>query len=142
MLVSADIARALLAGLVTGTAVALATGAIALVRLSRSKSWVERAPNLKVPMPLVGVAFTNITLLFFTALGLLLGAAVHAAEGSYPRGWLLTSNVLFTSIVTGTVAVLLAMVAFVWGRMPWWLWSSGVVVAVAFGWALPLLAVD
>ena len=44
----------------------------------------------------------------------------------------------------GTVfaTVALGMAAFVWGRLPWWLWSSGVLVAVAFGWVLPLLAVD
>lgn len=131
--------QALLAGLIAGAAVAFATTAIALVALSRSPGWIGRSANLKVPMPLVGVAFVNGLMLWWTALGLVLGAVLLRFDSDRPGAGLGSPNVWFTAVIVGIVIVAVGLAWFVRGRLPWPAAASAFVAAAAFGWLLPVL---
>ncbi len=136
-MLDADVLRALLAGLIAGSAAALATSAVALVALARDERWRTRPPNLKVPMPLVGVAFVNALLFGWTLLGLVLGAGLLRVESARPDGGLGSPNVLFTSMVVGLIGVSLGLGAVVRGRVTWPMWVTGAIALVCFGWLLP-----
>ncbi|MEZ4501153.1 MAG: hypothetical protein R3C39_00800 [Dehalococcoidia bacterium] len=131
--------QALLAGLIAGAAVAFATTAIALVALSRSPSWIGRSQNLKVPMPLVGVAFVNGLMLWWTALGLVLGAVLLRFDSDRPGAGLGSPNAWFTAVIVGLVLASMGLAWFVRGRPAWPLTASAVVAALSFGWLLPVL---
>jgi hypothetical protein len=131
--------QALLAGLIAGVAVALATTAIALVALARSPGWVQRSQNLKVPLPLVGIAFVNGLLLWWTALGLVLGALLLRFDSDRPGGGLGSPNLWFTLVVLGLILASLGLAWFVRGRVAWPVAASAAVAAAAYGWLLPVL---
>jgi hypothetical protein len=78
--------------------------------------------------------------LFWTAAGLLLGAAYLRAESARPAGALGSGNALFSLLVAAGAGLLLAGYAFVRGRPRWPAWGSALVALVAFGWLLPALA--
>lgn len=132
--------RALVAGLIAGAAAALATTAIVLIALTRDPRWLGRAPNLRVPLPLLGVAFVNGLMLAWTALGLVLGALYLRAESSWPGGGVASANQFFTLLVCGAVLALLLAAAFVRGRLTPPMWWTALVAMAAFGWLLPGLA--
>ncbi len=141
----AETARALLSGLIAGTAAAFATTAIALVALVHDERWRGVAPSGlpgggRVPLPLLGVVFVNGLMLAWTALGLVLGAAYLRAEATHPAGGLGSPNRLFTLLVVGAVVLLLFATGYVRGRLTRPMWSTALVAVLAFGWLLPGLA--
>ena len=141
----AETARALLSGLIAGTAAAFATTAIALVALAHDERWRRVAPSGlpgggRVPLPLLGVVFVNGLMLAWTALGLVLGAAYLRVEATHPAGGLGSPNRLFTLLVAGAVVLLLFGAGYVRGRLTRPMWSTALVAVLAFGWMLPGLA--
>jgi hypothetical protein len=138
--VTDETARALLAGFVSGAAVALATTFLGMVVLARSTVWRRLPQNRRVPLPLMGVVFVNLLILSWTALGLLLGAAFLRAESDHPAGALLSANWLFTLLVTMGVATAIGAAFVVRGRLEWPVWATAAMAVLAFGWMLPALA--
>ncbi len=135
-----ETARALLAGFVTGAAVAFATTFIGLVALSRSGIWQRLPQNRRIPLPLMGIVFVNGLMLGWTALGLLLGALFLRAESERPAGALLSENWVFSTVVFGLAGLVLVTLAVVRGRLEWPVWASALIAIGAFGWMLPGLA--
>jgi hypothetical protein len=135
-----ETARALLAGFISGAAVALATSFLAVVMLARSAVWQRLPQQRRVPLPLVGAAFVNLLILWWTALGLVLGAAYLRAESDHPAGALLSRNWLFTLLVVIVAASVLGGIAVVRGRFGWPVWVGALLAVLAFGWMLPALA--
>jgi hypothetical protein len=138
--VTDETARALLAGFVSGAAVALATTFLGMVVLALSTVWRRLPLNRRVPLPLMGVVFVNLLILSWTALGLLLGAAFLRAESDHPAGALLSANWLFTLLVTMGVATAIGAAFVVRGRLEWPVWATAAMAVLAFGWMLPALA--
>jgi hypothetical protein len=135
--------RALLAGFVSGAAGAFAMSAILLIALAqgvRHGHGLRFAGWERVRLPLIGAVLVNVLMLLWTALGLCLGAGYLRAASHHPGGGLGTPNALFTLLVAGGVALLLGMAAFVLRRLPWPVWSTGVVAVLAFAFMLPNLA--
>ncbi|MCC6236931.1 MAG: hypothetical protein IT299_05070 [Dehalococcoidia bacterium] len=137
-----DVMQALVAGLIAGSTTAFACTTVLLVALRRGALVFGRMPAVGIPMPLVGMALMNGFLLGWTALGLALGAAAHALEGSRPADGLASPNLLFTSVVIGSVGMLLGVAAFVRGRLGWPVLAMAGSAVVAFGWLLPWLALS
>jgi len=135
-----ETARALLAGFISGAAVAFGTSFLALVVLARSTVWQRLPQNRRVPLPLVGAVFVNLLFLLWTALGLLLGAAYLRAESDHPEGALLSHNWLFTLLVAAGVAIAVGAVAVIRGRPRWPVLAGALMTLLAFGWMLPALA--
>jgi hypothetical protein len=140
--VTADprILQALLAGLITGMAVALATTAIALIAIARNPRWREQPLSLPIPLPAAGVIVVNAMVLGWTVGGLVLGAIFLGIEDRRPSAGLGSANLVFTAVVAGGIVTLLAAGAYVRGRVTWPVLSTAGVAALAFGWLLPLLA--
>jgi hypothetical protein len=137
----ARVLEALLAGLIAGAAVAFGTTAIALVAIAGDERWVRRPPNLRVSLPLLGVVFVNAMMLAWTALGLVLGAALLRVEDGRPAGGLGSPNAAFTLAVGGSVLVALALGTFVRGKVTWPMAATAALAAGAYGWLLPWLGV-
>ena len=136
-----EAARALVAGFLAGMTVAFATTAIVLVSMSRSEAWRRYAATRRgVPLPLIGVVVVNFTMLAWTAVGLLLGAAYLRAESRHPEGGLASANWLFTALVAGGTGLVLVLATVVRGRLTRPMGAVAVVAAAAFGWMLPGLA--
>ena len=134
------ILQALLAGLIAGAVVALATTAIWMTALARDPRWRERPLSLPVPLPAAGVIVVNAMVLGWTIAGLVLGAIFLGIEDRRAAAGLGSANLVFTAVVAGGIVVLLALGAYVRGRVTWPVWSTAAVAALAFGWLLPLLA--
>ena len=133
-------ARALLAGFIAGAGAALASAAVALRALLGSERWRRRAARGRRPLPLLGALAANALLLGWTAAGLALGAAYLRAESERPGAGLGSPNALFTASVLVAVGSLLGLAAIVRGRVSAPMLQAAAIAAVAFGWALPLLA--
>jgi hypothetical protein len=141
--VDVDTLRAVVAGFVSGVAVAFATTAIALYAFAQ-----EVRAGRPLPLPgwqrvrpaLLGLMFVNGLMLVWTALGLLLGAAYVGAESARPAAGLGSPNVLFTVLIAAGVGVVLTIVWYVMRRLHWTAWATGGVAVLAFGWMLPNLA--
>jgi hypothetical protein len=138
--VTDETARALLAGFVTGAAIAFATTFIGILALSRSGVWRRLPQHRRVPLPLMGVVLVNGMMLGWTALGLLLGAGFLRAESERPDGALLSTNWVFTTLVVGLTAAVLVASVFVRGRLEWPVWATAIIAVCGFGWMLPGLA--
>ena len=137
-----DVLQALVAGLIAGATTAFACTTILLIALHRGATWFGRMPAVGIPMPLVGMALMNGFLLGWTALGLALGAGAHALERARPADGLASPNLLFTSVVAGSVIVLLGVAVFVRGRLGWPVLAMAATATLAFGWMLPWLALS
>ncbi len=136
---SPDVLRALLAGLIAGSATAFGCTTILLVMLWRDRRWLARAPRLRVPLPLVGVVATNGFLLGWTALGMLLGAGLHRVEAARPMGGLGSPNLAFTLVVLAAAGGALGTATFVRGRLTWPAAAMAATATLSFGWLLPWL---
>lgn len=134
------ILQALLAGLIAGAAVALATTAIWMTALARDPRWREQPLNLPVPLAAAGVVLVNAMVLGWTVAGIVLGAVFLGIEDRRSVAGLGSANLWFTAVVAGGIVALVALGAYVRGRVTWPVWSTAGVAALAFGWLLPLLA--
>jgi hypothetical protein len=135
-----DVLQALLAGLIAGAATSIAWTAIVLVMLWRDRSWFSMAPRMTtVPLPLLGIAVMNGFILWWTALGLVLGLGLHRIEVARPLDGLGSPNLVFTSVVLGAGAALLGGFAVVRGRIGWPALVMGASALASFGWLLPWL---
>lgn len=132
--------QALVAGLIAGAATAFASTAIAMIAIARHPRWRERPLSLPIPLPAAGVIVVNGMMLAWTLTGLVLGALFLGIEDRRPYGGLGSANLAFTATVAGSIVALVALAAYVRGRVSWPVWSTAAVAAVAFGWLLPLLA--
>lgn len=137
----ARVLEALLAGVIAGAAVALGTSAIALAALTRDRRFTGRPLNLRVSLPVLGVVLVNAMMLGWTALGLVLGAALLRAESARPAGGLGSPNAAFTLAVGLSILVALVLGASVRGRVTWPMASVAVLAGAAYGWLLPWLGV-
>lgn len=132
--------QALVAGFISGAAVAFASTAIVLIALARGNWWRRLPERQRIPLPLMGVVFVNALMLSWTLLGLVLGAGYLGVARVAPGAGLGSPNVRFTLVVTGAILVTLALAAFVRRRVTWPMWWTAGTALLAFGWMLPLLA--
>jgi hypothetical protein len=124
-----EVGQALLAGWISGAAVAFATTAIVLVVLSRDDGWRVRFGRTMMRLPLVGVLVVNGMMLGWTLVGLGLGAV-----------YLGTDQPAFTIAVVVMLALGLVMWTTVRGRPGWAVLSTVGVALASFGGGLPFLA--
>lgn len=134
------LARALLAGLVSGMVCALLTTALGLWAMTRSSAWRERWARLRVSPMIAGVVLVNGSTLAWTAVGLVLGAIYYRAAVHAAGGGLLSPNLRFTLIVLVSVGLALAMLLGWRRRVGRWALTVALITALGFGWVLPLLA--
>ena len=136
-----DAARALLAGFVSGAAVAFVSWALLLVALARNRAALAVAGgDRRVPLPLLGIVVANGAFLAWTLLGLVLGGVFIGIEDRHPEGGPLTGNWLFSVIVLACTAGALGAAAFVMRGLPRFALGVGAAAALAFGVLLPTLA--
>lgn len=137
---SNEVARALLAGFISGAAGAFASTFLILVLISRHATWQRLPQNRRVPMPLVGVVFVNLMMLLWTAAGLVLGAIYLRADSSRPGSFLITPNWTFTVGVTVVIGLALATAAVIRGRVGTTAPLVALIAHLVFAWMLPILA--
>lgn len=136
-------ARGLLAGLICGVVMALALTAMVLVVLTRSEAWTaraERAAGARLSAPILGIVFANALLLFWTLVGLVLGALYPVIDERRPDGGLLSENLAFTALVAALAGGFAGSAWIVRGRVGVLGWVTSGLAALVFGWALPLMA--
>ena len=136
-------ARALLAGLICGVAMALALTAMLLIMLTRSASWTaraERAAGARLSAPILGIVFANALLVFWTLVGLLLGALYPVIDERRAGGGLLSENLAFTAFVSALFGGFAGAAWVIRGRVGTLGWITSGLAALIFGWALPLMA--
>lgn len=124
-----ETARALLAGWVSGAAVAFVTTALVLIAVARDEGWRERLNRTRLRLPLLGVVVVNGMMLFWTLVGLMLGA-VHLG----------IDQPAFSLTVVAIVALGLILFSAVRGMPGWLTWSTVGVAVLSFGGLLPGLA--
>lgn len=129
MNIDPEVGAALLAGWVSGAAVAFATTAIVLVWLSRNDDWRLRFARTTVRLPLVGVLIINGMMLGWTLVGLVLGAI-----------YLWTDQPEFSLVLAVMLGLGLVMWVTVRGRPGWAVLSTVAVALLSFGGLLPFLA--
>jgi len=123
-----EVGAALLAGWISGAAVAFAAAALVLVWLSRNEGWRARFGRTNVRLPLVVIVVVNGMMLGWTLVGLMLGAV-----------YLWMDQPAFSITVVAMLVLGLGMWITVLGRPGWAvLWTTGVALA-SFGGLLPLL---
>ncbi|MGE0226879.1 MAG: hypothetical protein AB7I38_13205 [Dehalococcoidia bacterium] len=137
---TADAARALLAGFIAGAAGAFATTFLIMVFISRNSAWQRLPQNRRVPMPLVGVVFVNLMMLLWTAAGLVFGAVYLRAESDWAGSSVLLPNWRFTLACTALIALVVATVALIRGRVGTMALLVALIAHLAFAWMLPNLA--
>jgi uncharacterized membrane protein (UPF0136 family) len=129
--------QALVGGLIAGAVCSFATSAILLIALSRDPRWLGRTPNLRVPLPLLGVLIVNGMMLGWTAIGLVLGALyLGMANGDSDGG----RDLLFALLVVVAIVVVLAVARFIRGRLTWPMLATALSAMLSFSVVLPLLA--
>ena len=128
MSIDPEVGQALLAGWISGAAVAFATTAIVLVVLSRDERWRARFMRTTVRLPLVGIVVINVMMLGWTLVGLMLGAVT-----------LWTDQPGFTVAVAAMLALALLMWVTVVGRPGRAVLSTVAVALASFGGLLPFL---
>ena len=129
MNIDPEVGGALLAGWVSGAAVAFASTAIVLVVLSRDDGWRARFQRTTVRLPLVGVLIINGMMLAWTLVGLVLGAV-----------YLWTDQPAFSIALAVMLVLGLVMWSAVRGRPGWAVLATAGVALASFGGLLPALA--
>jgi len=124
-----DTGRALLAGWVSGAAVAFATTALVLIALAYDPAWQTRVNRSRLRLPILGVVVVNAMMLFWTLVGLVLGAV-----------FLGTDQPAFSITIVVVVALALGLYAVIRGMPGWLTWSTVAVALAGFGVMLPALA--
>lgn len=133
MNVNTDLARALLAGWLSGAAAGLAITAILLVTAARRPMLAHRLP-WQGRLVVFGILAANATVFALTLVGLVLGALQHRTHG----------DGRFSLMVVAGVVVLGGLYVFIRGRVRTGeapaVVAALVVVALAFAVMLPALA--
>jgi len=128
-----EIARPLLAGWITGAAVGLVDTALLVIAVARSPRWPEQFSQFRVSLPAFTIAAANGMLLGWTLIGLLLGAI-----------WIVVPMPKFAIGVAVAMLGIGALYTYVRGLghrgEAQVVLGSGLLAAVAFAGALPLLA--
>lgn len=124
-----DTARTLLAGWVSGATVAFITTALILVAVSRDPAWVDRLNRRRLRVSLIGIAVVNAMMLFWTLIGLMLGA-IHLG----------IDQPAFSITIAAVIGLGMVLFTAVRGMPGWLAWSSTAVSLVSFAGLLPFLA--
>lgn len=120
---------ALLAGWVSGAAVAFVTTAVVLMAVARDEAWGERLNRNRVRLPLLGVLVVNAMMLFWTLVGLMLGA-IHLG----------VNQPVFSLSIVAIVGLVVMLFTAVRGRPGWVTWSTVAAALLSFAGLLPALA--
>ena len=124
-----DTAATLLAGWVSGAVVAFVTTALVLLAVARDPAWSARLNRTRLRLPLVGIVVVNAMMLFWTIVGLILGA-VHLG----------VDQPAFSITIVVVIALGLVLFSAIRGMPGWLTWSTVVVAIVSFAGLLPALA--
>lgn len=130
------------AGFVVGYALALALSPLAAISIVRSNDrtgFAQRFAPEGTNVVALAVVLHFAAMLLLTALGMLLGMALTGLEDRRPDGGLGSPNVVYTALVLALTAVI-AIPILALPTMRRYSIVSGVVFAIAFGWAMPWLA--
>ncbi len=125
---SGDTAQALLAGWVSGAASALAITALLLVAVARDPTWRVRLSQ-RVRLPLIGIVVVNAMMLFWTLVGLVLGAI-----------YLVADQPAFSITVAVVIGLGLLLFSAIRGMPGWVTWSTVGIALLSFAGLLPALA--
>lgn len=131
------------AGIVCGYALALLgtpLAAFALVRARADSPAIERMMPPGASLAAVAVILHGFALLTFTAIGMVLGMALHGFETSAPADGLGSPNRVYTIFVLAIAAIAVLPLATVVARWRAPLLAAGLVFAAVFGWVTPYLA--
>ena len=134
---------AVFAGFVAGYAFSLLFTGFASVMLVSARSRVPYlakaiAPNINAVMLAVPVSI--IAFLGWTLVGLVLGLLYRGAADNLAGGGLGSPNWPFTLGVMLAGLAFLAVVVYVWRRLPWQVLVLTAAFVGLFGWAMPYLA--
>jgi hypothetical protein len=130
------------AGFVVGYALALIAGPLAAVLIVRSNHRSGVAQRIAPPGTSVialSVVLHFAAILLLTALGLVLGMALHGLELRRPEGGLGSPNLLYTLLVVAITAVL-AIPTVAVPAVRKYAVAVAVVLLAAFGWLMPWVA--
>lgn len=124
-----ETASALLAGWVSGAATALAVTALVLFAVSRDPAWRERLGRTRLRLPLLGVVVVNAMMLFWTLVGLVLGAI-----------YLFADQPAFSITVVAVIGLGLLLFSSIRGMPGWVTWATVAISVLTFAGMLPALA--
>jgi hypothetical protein len=130
------------AGFVVGYALALVAGPLAAVLIVGSNHRSGVAQRIAPPGTSVialSVVLHFAAILVLTALGLVLGMALHGLETRRPEGGLGSPNLLYTLLVMAITAVLVIPTLAVAAVRKYALFAA-MVLLVVFGWVMPWVA--
>lgn len=132
-----------LAGWVVGYAFALIFTGLASVMLIDARSRVPFlaraiAPNINAVM--LAVPISIVAFLWWTLVGLAMGALYSAARKGIPGGGLGSPNWPYTLGVLLAGAAFLALVCYGWRRLRWEVVALVIAFVALFGWGMPHLA--
>lgn len=132
--------RALLAGMISGTAMSFLITGFATVVLIRNQQLHQVLQKVRIPLPLIGIVLANGLILGGTMLGLLLGFVYIKVKETHPESGLGSPNQFFTLGVIIVVTLLLLSASYVRRRLTVSMCGSALIVIMTFGWLLPTLA--
>jgi len=124
-----DTARALLAGWISGAAVAFVTTALTLFAVAKDEAWSQRLNRARLRLPLLGVLVVNALMLFWTLVGLMLGAIYLGVD-----------QPAFSLTLVAVLGLALLLFSAVRGRPGWLTWSTLAVALLSYAGLLPALA--
>ncbi len=127
-----ELARAVVAGWLTGVMIGLICLGIVMIGLARDPSWSARMPRVKVSLPVFGIIVANGMMFGWTLVGVLLGFAYAARPG------LAFSVGLFALAILGG-GLYWIMRSSAHGSEPFMVWGCLVVAVLGFGVGMPLL---
>ncbi|TAK62367.1 MAG: hypothetical protein EPO22_07535 [Dehalococcoidia bacterium] len=130
------------AGFVVGYALALLAapiGAVALIRSNDRTGLAQRVAPEGTSVVALSVVLHFAAMIVLTALGLILGMALNGIDARRPEGGIGSPNLVYTAMVLALTAVIVIPAMAVPAARRYAL-AGGVVVAAAFGWAVPWLA--
>ena len=129
------------AGFIVGFAFSIIVapaGAIMIVRSSQTTGFAERFAPTGTNIVALAMVLHFAAFLLLTALGMILGLALHGIEDRRPAAGLGSPNLVYTALVLALAAALVVpMLLAPWRRFAL---AAAVLGAILFGWAVPWLA--
>jgi hypothetical protein len=132
-----------LAGLVCGYALALASAplvAVAMLRLRSRVRFLALAVPEQAPVVALAVVLFGFTFLLWTALGMVFGLALSGFNDRMPEGGLGSPNLAFTIFTLFWAVVAFTPLALPLRAVRRHVLASAVAFAGVFGWLMPYLA--